>query len=508
MSTHGRHEARTSWSGPLAGNYGGAVALVLLCLTPYLVLSSAFSPVQMLVGADLHMSMRTLQLATGMANAAYAFGAVLAVQLAAKLPQRRLLISYSSVFVAGSVLAATATQGGFFIAGHVLQGFGTGLMLIAAVPPLILSFGKEKLPITAVVMNLGLFGAVALGPVVGGASGGTTTWRPLFYIIAGLGVLALLLTVLTFEDDPAGQPEAPVDLIALSLAVAACASLFFGVSELTGRSPLNWLFLVPVGCGAAFLVALLVHQYVALNPLIPVRQLVHTVPVAAIVIAMAAGAGSIALIELAETGLMIHKDGVYHASVLFWPEFGAAIAAAILFGKLFFTRWSLVLALGGLFVLAGGGFVVLGSATTNGVVVLVGSGLIGFGVGSSVSPALFLAAFSIESPLLPRVFAIVELLRGVAAFLVGPLLLQLAMRNGRTPAVGNKAGVYVACGLVLLGAVIASVVLALGRHRLRAPVIDPWLAGEQPALTSAPVGDALRTDAEENGGSRKLEKVA
>jgi hypothetical protein len=41
----------------------------------------------------------------------------------------------------------------------------------------VLSWGADKLRPTAVTMNLGIFGAVALGPVVGGAAAGT--WRPL-----------------------------------------------------------------------------------------------------------------------------------------------------------------------------------------------------------------------------------------------------------------------------------------------------------------------------------------
>ena len=50
--------------------------------------------------------------------------------------------------------------------------------------------------------------------------------------------------------------------------------------------------------------------------------------------------------------------------------------------------------------------------------VAAGSAQIGLGVGASVSPALFLAGFSLRSAQIQRVFALIELLRGMIAFLV------------------------------------------------------------------------------------------
>jgi MFS family permease len=308
--------------GPLADRYSAAVLLVLLALTPYLVLTTALQPLQTLIAGDLHLTARAMQLTTAMANAAYAFGAVLAVQLGSRLPARRLLLLYAAVFVAGSVLAAWAPVPGLFIAGHVLQGLTTGLMLIAAVPPLVLSWGADKLPKTAVIMNLGIFGAVAVGPVIGGASAGTGTWRPLLWIVAGLGAAALTMAALTFEDAEPQDPEAPVDLIALTLAAGGCAAAFFGVAELMDRRATDLVVLLPLVAGVVALIVLVVHEWLVENPLIPVRQIAHTIPVAAIVVAMAAGASSVALVQLAQTALQVKGSSPNHAGMLFWPEIG------------------------------------------------------------------------------------------------------------------------------------------------------------------------------------------
>ena len=61
---------------------------------------------------------------------------------------------------------------------------------------------------------------------------------------------------------------------------------------------------------------------------------------------------------------------------------------------------------------------------------LIGSGLTGIGLGATVAPALFVAGFSLPSASLQRVFAIVELLRAVAAFMIAPIFAHFAVTVG------------------------------------------------------------------------------
>jgi len=97
-------------SGPLAGRYPAAAAMVILFLTPYLALSSAFPPVGRIIATQLHMSLQAVNLTSSMANAGYAAGTVLAVQFSQLLPQRRMLLLYGTMLVAGSVLAAATSM--------------------------------------------------------------------------------------------------------------------------------------------------------------------------------------------------------------------------------------------------------------------------------------------------------------------------------------------------------------------------------------------------------------
>jgi MFS family permease len=476
------------FKGPFADSYRSAVALVLLALTPFLVLSSAIFPLQEVLEKGTGLSERGLELTNGMANAAYCFGTVLAVQLLQRLPARRLLLAFAALFLAASLLAAWAPTPALFATGHVVQGLTTSLMLIAAVPPLVIGWPVERLRPTAVTMNLAIFGAVALGPVVGNFCAGHESWRPLFWIVAGLGAGALLFVLLTWEDKPPQDEEAPVDVVSIALAAAGCFAAFFGVSHLAEHRFLDLVVILPLLLGTALLIALIVHQYTVSDPLMPVKRLAHTIPVAAIAIAMAAGAASVTLVELTGSALELQKADPLHSAVLFLPELGGAIFTAFLFGAIFFTRFVPALAFCGLLVLVGAGTILTGVATGGDATVLAGSGVLGLGVGASVSPALFSTGFSLPSGQLPRIFALVELLRGVAAFLAAPLLLHLSETAGSKPAAGIKTAVWATTGIAALGAVFAAAVFLSGRARLERPDLERWLEGEEPALHSPPLG--------------------
>jgi MFS family permease len=477
--------------GPLADSYPSAVLLVVFALIPYLALSTAITPLLPLVSKSLGMSKQSLSLTTGMANAAYAFGTVLAVQFQVHLRGRRMLVLYATLFLVGSILAASAHAPAVFIAGRVLQGLCTSLMLIAAVPPLVIGWPASKMPWTGATMNMCIFGAVALGPVIGGIQAGAKDWRPLFWIVAGIGALAVLFVLLTFEDQEPQDEDAPWDWVAQTLAGLGCAAAFFGASELQTHSFTSPIVLVPLIAGLAMIAALVTYEYRIENPLMPIRSLATTFPVAGIVVAICAGAASVAAVDLVLTALQT-KANPTHLGMLFWPEFGAAVVTALVFGLLFRTRFVPLLAFGGLIMLSAAAAVLTGATSGSDAVVAVGAGVLGVGVGASVSPALFQAGFSLKSAQLPRVFALIELLRGVAAFMVGPILLHLAQTVGGNPVSGTKTAIWICFGIAAGGAVIAAALFLLGRARLQTPDLEPWLEGEAPAVDSPPLLAAVR----------------
>lgn len=116
----------------------------------------------------------------------------------------------------------------------------------------------------------------------------------------------------------------------------------------------------------------------------------------------------------------------------------------------------------------------------------------GLGVGASVSPALFIAGFSLLSTKLQRVFALVELLRGVAAFMIAPIVLHIAMTAGSTPSAGIGTATWVCFAIAAGGGLFAIAMFVLGGARLQRPDLEAWDSGDEPAWYSPPLLAGLR----------------
>lgn len=481
--------------GPLAGRYPAVATMVILALIPYLALSAAIDPLVPIITEQLHMSAQTMSLSSGLGNAAYAVGTVLAVQFAQHLPQRRMLLSYAVVLAIGSVVAAAAVNPGMFIAGHVLQGLATSMLLIAAAPPLTIGFPKEKLRNTAVIMNMCVFGAVAIGPFVGGAQAEAHAWRPLFWIIAGIAVLALIMAALTFEDAPPADLDAPRDLRAIGLAAVGCAAAFVGASQLTSHGFGDVAVTVPMFGGLALIVVLVVYQFRSRRPLLTVRtMLTSSIPVAGVGVALFAAAASVAATALT-ANVLLQTYSPVHVGLLYLPELGGAVVMAVVFGIVITKRAMHYLPLVGMVLLAAGILVFQFALPANQPLVLIAAGLTGLALGATVAPALFVAGFSLQSNSLQRVFAIIELFRAVAAFMVAPILAHFALTVSTDLGIGTRYALWIGFGLAVGGAVFGVTVYALSGARPQRPDLDEFLDGDDPAWHSPPLLALIRSRA-------------
>jgi len=470
----------TTIGGSLRGRYPLVAAIALLGLCPYVVLSTVLLPLQQVLAAQLHASPTALQLAAGMSNAAYAVGAVSAAQAAQRLGQRRLFLGYQAAFVVGSLLAAGA--GGIvpWLAGRVLQGAAAGGMLISALPPLITRFGVRRLPLTVVIVDVGLFGAITLGPMLGGEVAVAGSWRWLMLGVAGVAAVGLVAALVGYPELDPLNPDLRVDRAALGLAVVATVGTFFATSWLSGSSlgdPVVW---APLAVGLVSVLVLLVVERRKDDALIPVSRLATQLPVTGTMVAMVGGAVFVTLFELTQTWLsQVGKEAPDAAGWLFWPmPVGLAVAAAA-FGLLFRTRFVPVLADVGLLALAGAAALLVGlDSPRSGWLVPLAALLLGFGAGATVSPGLFMTGLGMPSTVLGRAFALVQLLRSIVTFAVGPVVVHLAL-TGASVHDGIRGGMIAM--LVLAAACLAAALLvpALSGARLRRPDLESWLDGGQ-----------------------------
>ncbi|HEX4023303.1 MAG TPA: MFS transporter [Steroidobacteraceae bacterium] len=483
---------------PLEGRYGFALAVAVLALAPYVVVTTAYVLYQKQLTADLGTGRGALEVIAGIATAGYAFGALLGGDLTNRFAARPLFFTAEAIFIIGSLLAASAGGTVQYGSGRVLQGFATGLLLVIALPPVIQRFAAERMPLTAAFVNIGFFGAATAGPLIGGAVAGAHAWRWFYGGLAALGAAVLLLAFLTLPDQEARNKQLSFDASGLLLGLAGAVLPFWAVGELTAHGFGSLLFILPLAIGLACLAALLLTEYHKEEPLSPVKLMWSTFPVVGTLVAMLGGGIYVTFVVLrVQFLLQVEHQAPAAAGLFFWPQLLGVIITAALLGLLLRTRYLPVLILAGMVTLLGGGVLLLSTDAhvISSVASLAAVGLLGLGAGATVSPGLYLAGFSVSSNILGRVFALVELVRSAADFLLAPVMVQVARvsSGGATLTDGGvRKALWIALAITVASIAGCLAVYLTGSRALPKPDIEAWLTRQQLAIDSPPLGARLK----------------
>ena len=484
---------------PLKDQYAVTVAIAILAIAPYIFVTTGYALFGKELDQAIGVSKTALSLIDGLSIAGYAFGALLGGDLIQRFPQRALFFACESIIVAGCLVAATAGGTVQFGAGNVLFGLGTGLMLVVALPPVVQRFPAKRMTTTTAWINIGFFGAVAAGPLLGGAVAYGHAWQWFYGGFAALGAITFVLALLTLPDKEAMNPDQPFDWHAAVLAFLGTVLPFWGTAELTGHPFHSYLFMVPLAVGLAAFVALILSQYHKEQPMAPVKPMWHTAPISGVLVAMFGGAVLVTLMELLER----FELQVVHATPLatglyFWPAALGAVLSAIALGAVIRTRLLVLLPLAGMVLLVGAAALMLFLRPQSPPsFVLALTGLIGLGAGATVGPGLWVAGLALPSKMVGKTFSLVELVRSEADFIIAPILLGVAvLASGGTTL--KAGGVHDAVGLTLLVAIVSTVAVAAifisGGVGLVKPDLEQWLERadeKEPAFESPEVGAVL-----------------
>jgi len=178
------------------------------------------------------------------------------------------------------------------------------------------------------------------------------------------------------------------------------------------------------------------------------------------------------------------------AGLLFWPEVLGALLAAVALGAVLRTRLLVLLPLAGMLVLiAAGALMLFLRADSPPAFVLALTGLFGLGAGATVAPGLWVAGFALPSQMIGRTFALVELVRSEADFVIAPVIIAVVPLLGMQNAVGIALLIAVAATIAVVAIYIA------GGVGLPEPDLHAWLdkpEEKRPAIRSPELGTAIR----------------
>ncbi|MEK0307138.1 DHA2 family efflux MFS transporter permease subunit [Bifidobacterium favimelis] len=158
-------------------------------------------------------------------------------------------------FLVGSVMSALAPGFGVLLAGRLVQGIGTGLVLPLMFTVAMLIFPPAKLGTVMGMCALVIMFAPAIGPTLTGLILGSLTWHWIFWLFVPFLVVALVFALLFLKNVGTITRQKP-DLPSILESIIGFGGLVAGVS-LAGKY--GWVSPVTLVILAVALVALVLY---------------------------------------------------------------------------------------------------------------------------------------------------------------------------------------------------------------------------------------------------------
>ena len=184
------------------------------------------------IAADLDVGPITLKLAMTSYLVALGIFIPLSGWAADRFGAKRVFISAIAVFMAGSLLCATADSVTAFVLARFLQGMGGSMTVPVGRAILLRSTRKSELVSAMAMFTIpGVIGPL-VGPPVGGFITTYFRWEWIFLINLPIGVVGILLSAI-YLPHIESDPPPPVDVKGFVLSGLGAAGLVFGLSVIS-----------------------------------------------------------------------------------------------------------------------------------------------------------------------------------------------------------------------------------------------------------------------------------
>lgn len=184
---------------------------------------------------------------------------------------KTLVLVALACFLAGSVLSAVAPIFPLVLAGRIIQGVGTGIVLPTMYAAIMRVFPPMKIGAANGVAGLVIMFAPVIGPTLSGLLIGAFSWRAIFALFAIVAIAAIICTA-AFFITPIETTRPKVDMPSVIASIIGFGCLVAGVSLVAdmGFSPLVITLLV---IGVLVIACYAYRQLHIDNPVLELRAL-------------------------------------------------------------------------------------------------------------------------------------------------------------------------------------------------------------------------------------------
>jgi len=409
-------------------------------------------------------------------------------RLADVFGRRRQLLTGVVIFAVSSVVCGAAASQGMMVAGRFGQGIAEAIAAPASLGLIALLFTDPKERTKA----LGIWGGLAalggtLGYVISGVLTDLASWRWIFYINVPVAVLVLLLLPrLVAESRMVRDKNSGLDVTGAITSTAGLVAIVYGLLQAAEHPWGSARVVLPLVAGLCLLLATLIVERRAKNPLIPLEFFANrtrSVINGTSLFFMAAFISYTFMLTLFEQHVLRFSP---LESGLSWLPLGFAIGAGIGLGTALTPRFGVKVVAAVGFIGAGVGLLLtsmidVDSSYVGGIL----PGMIVFGVfaGATMPAATTAALHGVtvqDSGLASGVQSTMQQVGGALGLAV---LVTLALRyagdeiqHGVSPDVAVTAGYVLAfrigAALMVLGGVLIMVLFERVNPELRDPTVE------------------------------------
>ncbi|MBO0703329.1 MAG: DHA2 family efflux MFS transporter permease subunit [Candidatus Dormibacteraeota bacterium] len=244
---------------------------------------------------------------------------------------KRLYMTAIALFVAGSVLCASAGSIGALISFRVLQGLGGGMLMPLGMTIMTRAAGPQRIGRLMAILGVPMLLGPILGPILGGWLIQTASWNWIFLINAPIGLIALVYAWRVLPRDTPKRSES-FDFLGMALMSPGLALFLFGVSSIpsegTASAPRVWVSML---IGASLMALFVFHSFRPEHPLLDLRLFKNrnlTVTIITMFLFAAAFFGGLLLVPTYFQE--VRGESTLHAGLLVAPQgIGAMITMPI-----------------------------------------------------------------------------------------------------------------------------------------------------------------------------------
>jgi EmrB/QacA subfamily drug resistance transporter len=307
--------------------------------------------------------------------------------------RRRLYVIAMALFLTGSVMSGLSNSMTQLIFARAIQGIGAGGLM-----PLAFILIGEMFTLEQRARMQGFFSGVwgvssIVGPLLGGFLVDQLSWRWVFYVNLGPGLLAAALVALAWRDQVHSHERPAVDYLGAALLTSSVVSLLLGLMDF-GTSN-SWIL---IGTAIALFIALLLVESRAEDPILPLHLFRDRLFATAVAHGMLTGwalFGSISFIPLFVQSVL--GTSATQAGITITPMLLGWVSASITGMRLILTVGHRRLGLIGTTLFASGAFfMTLLNAASSQIVMMIFVTMMGIGMGLSIPSFLVAVQTSVE----------------------------------------------------------------------------------------------------------------